>query len=137
MTINKKEYTVFNVQQINKEILDQIQLNDLIKVNDWKKPMKVRGISENYIVMTCNNFGQLYYSIISKKPFEGIKYNNLRQGMYYCGPDHWLFGYVDFDYKFNDINKIEKYLASFESGESEISQRSHTISIYTLSIKRG
>lgn len=135
--ITKKAYTTFETEQIDKEVLDLIQVNDLIKINNWRRPMRVRGVSENYAVMTCNIMGKLYYSVISKKPFEGTQYNNLRQGLYYCGPDHWLFGYVDFDYKFNDINKIEKYLDSFESGESEISQRSHTISIYTLSIKRG
>lgn len=137
MKINKKEYTTFQKEQINKEILNYIQINDLIKINDWNKPMRVKGVSKNYVVMTCNNFGELYYSVISKIPFDGIRYNNLTQGDYYCGPDYWLFGETDFDYKFNDPLAIKKYLETFENGHSQISLKSHTIPINILSIKRG
>ena len=46
----KKEYVHYPT--VTREILDTIKVGDLIRVNDWKKPMRVKAVSENYFVMT-------------------------------------------------------------------------------------
>ena len=45
----KTEYKHYT--DITKEILDNIKVGMLVKINDWKRPMKVVGISENYFCM--------------------------------------------------------------------------------------
>lgn len=120
---------------INKEILDEIKVGDFVRINGWKKPMKVVGVSKNYFCMIQKNFGKLYYSVCEKKPWNGIRYNNMVGGMFHCGVDNMIFGYMDFDYKFDDEKQISKYLQAFESGEIELSQRHGTIPIYDLYIK--
>ena len=45
-----KQYSHYS--NITKEILDTVKVGDLIKINDWKKPMRVKAVSENYFVMT-------------------------------------------------------------------------------------
>lgn len=41
-----KHYT-----DVTREILDTIKIGDLIKINNWKKPMRVMAVSKNYFVM--------------------------------------------------------------------------------------
>ena len=53
---------------ITKELLDGIKVGDLIKVNDWKKPLRVKGVSDNYFVMATKQFGDTIYSVCEKKP---------------------------------------------------------------------
>lgn len=36
---------------ITKEILDSIKAGNLIRINDWKRGMRVVGVSDNYFVM--------------------------------------------------------------------------------------
>lgn len=38
--------------KVAKETLDNLLIGDLVKINDWKKPMKIMGISKDYAVMT-------------------------------------------------------------------------------------
>lgn len=45
----KTEYKHYT--EITKEILDSIKAGMLVKINDWKRPMKVVGVSENYFCM--------------------------------------------------------------------------------------
>ena len=44
-----KDYKIFI--NITKEVLDSVKPGDLVKVNDWKKPLKVIAVSDNYFVM--------------------------------------------------------------------------------------
>ena len=124
---------------ITREILDTIKVGDLIKVNDWKKPMKVKAVSDNYFVMTQNLFGNTYYSVCSKLPWNGIRYNSMVGGMFHCSTDNWIFGSPltwDYDnlYKFDNDEANQKYLQSFENGECELSER-RGIAIYDLYVK--
>lgn len=124
---------------VTKEILDTIKVGDLIRVNDWKRPMRVKAVSENYFVMTQKQFGNTYYSVCSKLPWDGIRYNNMVGGMFHCGPDYWLFGSptsIDYEnlYEFENEEANKKYLQEFEDGESFISER-RAIAIYDLYIK--
>ena len=63
MSTQYKHYT-----NVTKEILDTVKAGDLIKINDWKKPMRVKAVSENFLVMTQKNFRNTYYSVCSKLP---------------------------------------------------------------------
>lgn len=132
-----KEYTHYT--DITREILDTIKVGDLIKVNDWTKPMKVKAVSNNYFVMTKNQFGNTYYSVCSKIPWNGVRHNSMIGGMFHCSTDDWVFGsplcfdYEDL-YKFENEEANQKYLQEFENGEYELSER-RGIAIYDLYVK--
>ena len=121
-------------QNVAKKILDSVKVGNLIKINDCKRPMKVVGVSDNYFVMIQKVCGNICYSVCEKKSWDGIRYNAMRGGMYHCGTDNTVFGYGEFDYKFDDEKEIEKYLNGFEIGEIELSVRT-AIPIYDLYIK--
>jgi len=118
----KKEYTAY--ENVTKEILDTIKVGDLIKVNDWGKPLRVKGVSKNYFVMAAKQFKDTIYSVCEKKVRTLGRHNNMTEGMFHCGTDNWIFGDINFDYKFDDAEAIDKYLQSFEDGKTEISERS-------------
>lgn len=121
--------------EIIKEVLDQLKVGDLVKVNDWKKPMKIKGVSENYAVMTQKQFKDTYYSVIEKKPWDGVRHNAMIGGHFHCGKDFWLFGVpIDFDYNFEDEEAVGRYLQTFESGLNELSHR-NAIPILELHVK--
>lgn len=127
-----KGYTTYT--EVTKEVLDSIQVGDLIKVNDWKKPMQVKGVSANYAVMIQKQFGDTYYSVIEKKPRSAGQHNAMRQGFFHCGKDDYIFGAVEFQYRFDDAEAVVKYLAEFEIGETHLSERT-AIPILELHIK--
>lgn len=133
----KKEYTHYT--DITKEILDTIKVGDLVKVNCWAKPMRVKAVSENYFVMTKNQFGDIYYSVCSKLPWSGIRHNDMVGGMFHCSTDDWVFGSpLTFDYedlyKFENEEANQAYLQDFENGECQLSER-RGIAIYDLYVK--
>lgn len=128
----KKEYKLHT--EITKELLDTIKVGDLIKVNDWNKPFRVRGVSQNYFVMSKKQFKDTYYSVCEKKQWSGSQYNAMTGGMFHCGRDNWILGSINFNYDFEDEVGVEKYLNEFECGETEISQR-NAIAIYQIIIK--
>lgn len=121
-------------KDVTKEILDNIKVGNLIKVNNWKKPMRVVGVSENYFCMIQKIFGKIYYSVCEKKPWGGIRYNKMIGGLFHCGTDNMIFGYFGFNYKFDDEEQIKEYLNAFETGEIELSMRG-TIPIIDLYVK--
>lgn len=131
-------------QGITKSILDTIRVGDLVKVNNWKKPMKVAGVSDNYFVMTQSVFGKLYYSVCEKKEWGGIRYNMMIGGRFHVGTDNSIFGWLGtlemieagrtFSYKFKDDDLIIEYLDAFEREELELSVRT-SIPIYLLQVK--
>ena len=117
-----------------KELLDSVKVGDLIKINDWKKPMKVKVVTESYFAMAYKVFGAWVYSVCEKKPWDGMMYNAMRGGMFHCSRDNMIFGAVDFDYNFDDEVAVEKYLRNFETGEIELSARA-AIPINVIRIK--
>lgn len=133
----KKNYVHYD--NVTRDILDTIKVGDLIKVNNWKKPMRVKAVSNNYFVMTQNLFGDTYYSVCSKLPWKGIRYNGMRGGMFHCSTDNWVFGSpLSFDYenlyRFENEEANQRYLQQFEDGDCELSER-RGIAIYDLYIK--
>lgn len=121
-------------ENVTKEILDNIKVENLVKINNWKRPMKVVGVSENYFAMIQKICGKVYYSICEKKPWDGIRHNDMTGGMFHIGTDDMIFGYMDFDYEFNDEKQIKNYLQAFENGEIELSVR-RSVPIYNLYVK--
>lgn len=120
--------------EVTKEVLDTIKVGDLIKVNGWQKPMRVKGVSENYAVMIQKNFEGTHYSVIAKKPRAAGQHNAMRQGCFHCGKDDYIFGAAEFQYRFDDAEAVAKYLDEFETGETHLSERS-AIPILTIHIK--
>lgn len=132
-----KEYIHYT--NVTRENLDTVKVGDLIKINDWKKPMRVKAVSENFFVMTMKQFKDTYYSVCSKLPWEGTRYNAMIGGMFHCGKDNWIFGsnlcadYEDL-YEFNNEEANRLYLQEFETGETYISER-NGIPIFDLYVK--
>ena len=132
-----KGYTHY--KKVTKEVLDTIKVGDLIKVNDWKKPMRVKAVSANYFVMTQKQFGKTWYSVCSKLPWDGLRYNNMVGGMFHCSSDNWVLGsplniiYPDL-YLFENEEANRMYLKQFEEGECELSER-RGVAIYDLYVK--
>ncbi|AIF52035.1 hypothetical protein [Pelosinus sp. UFO1] len=120
--------------EVTKAILDSLQVGDLVKVSDWKKPMEIKGVSENYAVMVQKNFGDTYYSVIEKKPRTAGQHNAMRQGFFHCGKDDYIFGATEFKYRFDDVEAVTSYLAEFEKGETHLSERT-AITISQLQVK--
>ena len=134
-----KQYTHYT--NVTREILDMIKVGDLVKVNNWKRPMRVRAVSTNYFVMTQNVCGDTCYSVCSKLPWNGSMHNRMRGGMFHCSTDNMIFGsilvadYPDL-YKFENEAANQKYLQEFENGYLELSER-RGIAIYDLYVKGG
>ena len=128
----KKQYKEYT--EITKEILDQVKVGDFVKINDWKRPLIVVGVSENYFCMCRNAFGEILYSVCEKKPWNGIRHNSMTGEMFHCGTDNMVFGAPGFDYKFNDENEIKRYLQMFEYEKIELSHRT-SVPIYKISFK--
>ena len=128
----KTEYKHYT--EITKEILDNIKVGMLVKINDWERPMKVVGVSENYFCMIQKVCGNICYSVCEKKPWGGIRHNSMRGGMFHCGTDNMVFGYFEFDYKFDDEIQITNYLKAFENGKIELSHRT-SVAIWDLYVK--
>lgn len=132
-----KTYTHYD--NPTREILDTIKVGDLVKINDWKKPMKVKAVSDNYFVMTMKQFNNNYYSVCSKLPWNGVRHNEMTGGMFHCGPDDWIFGSPlcishENVYEFADDEINRQYLQSFEDERAHISER-NGIPIYDLYVK--
>lgn len=125
-----KKYTQAEVP--TKESLDSILIGDLVKINDWKRAVRVYGTSENFVLVASPFMGSWLYSVIEKRP-STVTHNNRTRGAFTCGPDHWIFGYVD-GYRPKDRAWLDAYLASWESGETEFSRRA--ISINKISVRR-
>lgn len=134
-----KNYTHYT--EITKDILDRIVVGDLVRVNDWKRPLRVKGVSENYFVMEREVFGKPLYSVCEKKLWDGIRYNAMRRGMFHVGTDDAVFGTsleIMFPriYHFEDEAATKAYLEAFERGDHELSVRT-SVPIYDLHIKRA
>lgn len=126
----KNEYV--NYKNVTREVLDSVKVGNSVKCNDWKKPMKVIGVSENYFVMIQNMFGKIYYSVCEKKQVDHNR-NNYTEGSYRIGDDDYVFGRAG-GYKWDDEKFIEEYLQEFESGETQLSVR-RAIDLKTISIR--
>lgn len=140
--ISYREFT-----DITKELLDSIEVGDLIKVNDWKRPLRVKAVSENYFVMARKMFDAWNYSVCEKKPWNGIRHNLMIGGMFHIGTDTWIFGSPVWykhgcnGYDFDDLKATQEYINTFELPENDgdhatISPR-NAVPIRKIYIKKG
>lgn len=148
--MSKKQYEYYSGEEVTKELLDGIKAGDLIKINDWKKPLRVKGCIDNYFVMATKQFGKDLYSVCEKKRWEYGQHNRMTPDMFHVSRDAWLFGWMgwkDFDfrdnykYDFDNPEWCEAYLTSFEFAPegkeiSKLSERSG-IPIEEIYIKRA
>lgn len=134
LALRGTEMAYYCCESVTKEVLDKILVGALVKVNDWRSPMRVVGVSENYFCMVKKCFGKTLYSVCEKKLWSGIRYNKMVGGMFHVGTDNMVFGAPGFDYEFKDPKQIKKYLEMFESGGIELSVRS-SVPIYRICIK--
>lgn len=123
-------YKTYN--EISTELLDSLKVGDMVKFDSEKTSYKIKGVSKNYIVMTQNLFGKIYYCIVPKKP---MKYGHnvcylpdcgFHNGSFVHAPDAWIFGCdIDDDnlYEFNNENSTNLYLQQLEDEETQISIR--------------
>lgn len=110
--------------EINHEIMHLLP-GDEFYINNWREPMIVAGRSRHFIVAYNPNFREkdkaYEYTVI---PIPA----SLDDPVPECGPDFWIFGYhcnsatKEF-YDFKNPVWVAEYLQSFESGESQISQK--------------
>ena len=100
MTNNK--YNKYQGLSITKELLDSIEIGDLIKINDWGKPLRVKCVSKNYVALAIKLFNKNIYSIIEKKMRIQGNHNEMQKGKFHVGPDNMIFGDLNFDYLFNN-----------------------------------
>lgn len=132
------KYEIYDKPNITKELLNTIKTGDYIKVNTWKRPMKVIAVSENFFIMWKPHFGTWSYSICEKNK-RGTSYNlsyrpkrGYMNDEFVCDPDNYVFG----KYDYNDVGECQDALVELESGEMEVSTR-HGLGIWHLEIKRG
>lgn len=127
-------------QDLNKKMLETINLQDRILINDWESPLTVVGISDNYIVLYDFEYPHDHTIICKNKRTEGT-HNYIRQGTYYCGPDDCVFGYIskkfkyEPQYNFTNPKWVQDYLSALESGEIHISER-HGCTIDSIKVWR-
>ena len=133
---------------ITKELLDSIKVGDLVAIQNWDDMLEVRAVSDNYFVMADTSPDkQGWYSICEKK-LSPYTHNAVRKGLFHCGTDFWIFGYINPDDDFSDDPNGEEnpytftnqkfnasYMASLESGETQLSART-SVPIYELYLKR-
>ncbi len=132
LELSHRQYTFFD--NVTRSILDLIQVGDYIKCNDWKKPMKVIAVSENYFVMIEKIFGDTYYSVCEKKIVDHDR-NSYTKGHFRIGTDDNIFGYPT-GYQWTDEGFLKKYLNEFEQGETALSVRT-SVNLKSMSIKRA
>ena len=135
-----KQYEHYVGEQVTKELLDSIKFGDLVKVNDWKKSLRVKGVTNNYFAMTINQLGKTVYSICEKKRRTSGQHNRMTPNMFHVSRDAWVFGWK-WDYNFENHDAVIDYLKSFEEVPeglelSRLSERAG-IPIEEIWIKRG
>ena len=103
------------------KVLNSIKLGDKLAINDWKAKYTVCGLSQNFVLA---HSGQ-HYTIIERHPMpDDYCLNGVRGDDIRCGPDWWVFGYVD-GYDFTNKDWVAKYMTNLELGLTEISQKKH------------
>lgn len=129
----QSEYEVYTIDEceITKEVLDSIKIGDLVKCNDWKQPLTVKAVSENYFIMVRNAFSKPLYSICEKKPSSETR-NYYTKGAFRIGTDAWVFGVYDYF----EQKDCEKAIKDFETGKAELSVR-RAVDLELIQIKRN
>ena len=124
----RHDYKTYTFSDLNRDFFDSIKVGDYLKINDWRRGMRVWGVSENYILAATKSFnGQWVYSIIKKIMWTG-QYNSMRKNTFICGPDDRVFGFShEHAYEFDDDDFVRKYLKGLEEQKIGLSRKSVSI----------
>lgn len=118
---------------VTKELLNSVEVGNLVKCNDWKKPMKVIGVSDNYFMMIRKTPKGIVYSICEKKRCNHTR-NDYTKGCFRIGTDN-IIGGIDFYGDWANKDDINQYLNRLENGEIELSART-TVNLSRLKIEK-
>lgn len=130
-----RHYEEYKYKDITRELLDGIKVGDCIRINEWKRGMKVHGVSKNHILIGQKAFGNTTYSVIKKEMWTG-QHNAMDRNTFLCGPDDMIFGFFhEHAYELDNEDFVRCYLDSFEDGTTDLSRRS--VSIYNIAIRRA
>lgn len=85
-----------------------MKVNDIIKINDWKRGLRIKAISEDgrWIIASSKAFGSSMYSIIDTKEMR-------------AGTDNYVFGI----YEYANEEDCKKAMNELENGTMEIGRR--------------
>lgn len=120
------QYRVYEDQEITKEILDSVEVGDYVKINDWKRPLIVKAVSQNYFIASMPCFESWLYSIFDKS----TNLNKHNNGKFVAAPDNFR-GKHDYSKE----SECEIALVELEKGMLELSQRREA-SISKIQIKK-
>lgn len=126
-----RQYVSYGLKDITKELLNTVDVGDLIKCNDWKIPLRVKAISENYFVMIGKVFGKTEYSICQKQ-LPNWSRNYVSGNNFIIGLDNMLFNTIG-DYAIEENTK--ELLRNLESGEYAMSVK-NSVDLTLISIKK-
>lgn len=131
-----EKYQEFCNDEITLDFLNSVMIGDKIKINDWKKPLTVKGVSENYVIMNRRHKGDDYiYSIIEKKRSSYRRNGREWNDMFICGPDDIVFG-SEYGYAFDNKKDTDSYLNDLENCDMEVSYRNR-VAIESISVKHN
>lgn len=102
-----------------RQAIPALRVGHRILINDWKDEFTVCGVSQNFVLAYQPTSRE--YTIIQKSPTSFLR-NGIREGSFICAADWWIFGWYD-GYEFENPSWVERYLASLESEETQLSMR--------------
>lgn len=131
------KYKAYKGEEVTRDVLNTVKVGDLVKINNWKRPFRVKGVSKDYFLMMQNMFGKMHYSVCEKKRYQSGKHNNMTNNKFHCGTDHWIFGsnvwleYGDGSFQGDNVEAVKAYLKTFELPDNNVnkSKLSHRSSI--------
>ena len=133
-----KQYEIYEKPDITKELLNTIKIGDSIKINTWRRPMKVIAVSKNFFIMWKKHFKTWMYSICEKNK-RGYAHNMIYwpnggfdDDEFVCGPENYVFDKYDYSIEEERLEALQE----LESGDMEVSEKRGR-GIYHLEIKRG
>lgn len=131
------KYEIYEKPDITKELLNTIKVGDCIKVNTWKRPLKVIAVSENFFIMWKPHFKTWMYSICEKNK-RGYEHNLIYRPRNGFMADEFVCGHDDHycKYDYSDVDECQKALVDLENGDIEVTTR-YGWGIWHLEIKRG
>jgi len=94
---------------VRRESFKNVEVGDYLRLNHWRKGMKVANRSKNFILLIDRMFDKTVYSVIDICKGKRIT----------AGPDNFVFSL----YNYGDEENQKEALEGFEKGELKVSKR--------------